>query len=643
MSSSLFLEKPVLKVSRPVAACSRCRTAKIKCDGKLPACSACERAGKVGTCSGATDEFAKGKERSYVASLEGYCERLERKLRDIRHNKQALTAAGLSTIEQSSITSISVEGTGVQGHHKEISDIDDLVGDFGFLSVNATSRDFRGITSRVSFARVLLTLSSREPLPQYAPTTSTTLPPRYEATCLFQHYFDYIFPQLPFFIETSFWTSVDAVYQDDGRFAKAFDHWIVRMVLAISSSSLSLRRGDNSSLNAMSLVSAALYHIEDVLRPGAIAGIQAILLLAQYSLIDPEHFRVWYLVGLAAKAMIDLGLHQDTPVELYLNDHRLNLRRRVFHCLYALDRFVSTASGRAFSFSDDSVNVGLPNIPQLPTGLSGSQRNNGFLQSLEPALHLFKIRQILSAGYQEMHYSGRQPSPQPLVLTWTLCAKARDWFDKAPKDAPHYFTIRYRLELIYTTIVFLSPSHRDPAICDFSKILLFDHCIDYVSQLHQVLPNPNNLNYLPFMTYVDIQRVHQVGRRFLEVLSQNHDLLLGSSVPEPPLVPPDTPEPPYIAVEDHINCLARAINCLSYIRDILYYCAKRWNMRDPLDEFVRDSAALRQRLIQLQENYRVTYRGLTSSSFVPTTAMALPVVNGYQVFDVRYIGSRNPY
>lgn len=32
------LETPVLKVSRPVAACSRCRNAKIKCDGKLPVC-----------------------------------------------------------------------------------------------------------------------------------------------------------------------------------------------------------------------------------------------------------------------------------------------------------------------------------------------------------------------------------------------------------------------------------------------------------------------------------------------------------------------------------------------------------------------------------------------------------------------------
>jgi hypothetical protein len=34
--TGLDLEMPILKVSRPVAACPRCRTAKIECDGKLP-------------------------------------------------------------------------------------------------------------------------------------------------------------------------------------------------------------------------------------------------------------------------------------------------------------------------------------------------------------------------------------------------------------------------------------------------------------------------------------------------------------------------------------------------------------------------------------------------------------------------------
>jgi len=80
---------PLLRVSRPVSACSRCRSAKVKvrhlsarpippplcnalmtlvgsllqCDGKLPACSACERAGKAHECTGGSDQFARGKER----------------------------------------------------------------------------------------------------------------------------------------------------------------------------------------------------------------------------------------------------------------------------------------------------------------------------------------------------------------------------------------------------------------------------------------------------------------------------------------------------------------------------------------------------------------------------------------------------
>lgn len=143
MSNHSFLDKPLLKVSRPVAACSRCRTAKIKCDGKLPACSACERVGKANTCSGASDEFARGKERSYVASLEGYCERLESRIADLRRRKESLSTDESGYVRQSSITSRSSADTVGQAHRKEVSDIDDLVGDFGFLSVQLVGVCFR--------------------------------------------------------------------------------------------------------------------------------------------------------------------------------------------------------------------------------------------------------------------------------------------------------------------------------------------------------------------------------------------------------------------------------------------------------------------------------------------------------------------
>jgi hypothetical protein len=172
------------------------------------------------------------------------------------------------------------------------------------------------------------------------PPSSLSLPPRYEATPLLQHYFDDFFIQLPFFFETSFWASVDSVYQSEGRFAKPFDHWIVRVVLAIAAASMSHRRWDRNYQRASSLVSDALQYAEDVLCPGSITGIQSILLLAQYSLVDPCHFRSWYLVGMAVRVMVDLGLHHDPPSEVVSDVDRLELRRRVFHSIYSLDRSV---------------------------------------------------------------------------------------------------------------------------------------------------------------------------------------------------------------------------------------------------------------------------------------------------------------
>lgn len=124
------LLSPSLRVSRPVAACSRCRSAKIKCDGKLPACTACEKAGKAGSCSGANDEFAKGKERSYVAALEGACERLQKRIAEARATKDSEALAGGLMGLQAVAVKPQVVG---HAQRREASDVDDLVGDFGFL------------------------------------------------------------------------------------------------------------------------------------------------------------------------------------------------------------------------------------------------------------------------------------------------------------------------------------------------------------------------------------------------------------------------------------------------------------------------------------------------------------------------------
>jgi hypothetical protein len=133
------LETPLLRVSRPVAACSRCRAAKIKCDGKLPACTACERANKSSECSSTNDQFAKGKERSYVATLEARVERLTQKINETRERRKsslAMMEPGVWTPSHRG----SVDGNNrpkdrKAARRKELSDIDELASDFGFLYV----------------------------------------------------------------------------------------------------------------------------------------------------------------------------------------------------------------------------------------------------------------------------------------------------------------------------------------------------------------------------------------------------------------------------------------------------------------------------------------------------------------------------
>lgn len=593
MTPNPFLDKPLLKVSRPVAACSRCRTAKIKCDGKLPSCSACERVGKASSCSGASDEFAKGKERSYVASLEGYCEKLEKEIgrlsqRTTGDNEGGGGGGGAG----GGAATASITGTSTGYHPREVSDIDDLVGDFGFLSVNATSRDFRGISS-TSFANLLLSVAAVESVESGHSAGQAAaaggLPLRHEATTILQFYFDNVFPQLPFFSETSFWTSVESVYV--GRFAKPFDQFIVRMVLAIAAATISQQRDDQHQQRSLAWVMGALEYAEEVLQPGSVVGLQAIMLLAQYSLVNPMRFRSWYLVGMAARVMVDLGLHQEAgdddgeddrkEADKGISSSQRQNRRRVFHCLYCLDRGVSSALGRTFSFSDASVDVALPSKSSTTTTspLDWTQQSQVFHRNTNPGLYLVGIRRILSLAYQDMTFNDREPAANPLPEIWTRCADAQAWLDQAPtNNVPRHFPVLYRLEYLYTAIVILSPSHRYPRLHDFNKTVLLDRCMQYIDQLHQAL------DILPFLTLIDIQRAYQVGRRFVDLVSQG--------VLSLPVVPGALPPRPGTALSSKGNPPARALRCLHSAQALFRYSGRRWGVYSFLEQFELAAASV---------------------------------------------------
>lgn len=122
------IETPLLRVSRPVSACQRCRSAKVKCDGKLPACTACERAGRSTQCSSAN---ARGKERSYVASLEDRVEKLQRQIAEAKASRATVNA--LDLVSAQPFLAPPVFRGGGRVRRRDAQDVNDLVSDFGFL------------------------------------------------------------------------------------------------------------------------------------------------------------------------------------------------------------------------------------------------------------------------------------------------------------------------------------------------------------------------------------------------------------------------------------------------------------------------------------------------------------------------------
>lgn len=201
-------------------------------------------------------------------------------------------------------------------------------------AVNATARDFYGFTTEMSYARLIRSASAKEPLPA---DLIKALPPKYAATPLIQHYLNNIFTLWPVFEEATLYSSVDAVYQQ-GDNAKPWDRWSVRMVLAIACLSQSESRGDTHYSDAVGHMNAALENAEDVLHPGYVSSIQALILWTIYATMDPHHFDSWTLVGAASRAMVDLGIHQDPSKNVAMSRAKLEIRRRVYWCIYSLDR-----------------------------------------------------------------------------------------------------------------------------------------------------------------------------------------------------------------------------------------------------------------------------------------------------------------
>ncbi|KAJ4196860.1 Zn(2)-C6 fungal-type domain-containing protein [Fusarium falciforme] len=606
MPRTSFSHNPLLRVSRPVSACSRCRTAKVKCDGKLPACTACEKAGRASECSAANDQFARGKERSYVAALELRIEKLERRLQYAKSRKASValhdpdTALNIQPMDRrDSLAAIRAAVYRKAARKKENSDVNSLVSDFGFLSVNATTRDFEPISTNMTFARLVLAATTNDALPE---SPESRLPPRHIAQGIVQHYIENVHSMYPCVAEMSLLTAIDDLYQQDDRAIRDSDCWMVWMVLAIGSAVQSQRNQDEHYRNGVEYVTRAMSYADGALAPGYVTQIQSLLLLTQYAMLDPAHFDSWHLIGFTARAIVDLGFHQDPPQSAVSDKTALDMRRRIFYCVYALDRSISMVHARTFSFTDDTINVAYPAAAPRRSSNTGGILGQ---PAADPAKLLFELRRAQSHWYQVLYQSGSTPLPDPISYIWRVCLDMREWQETLPTDLPINIRQLFEQELRYSYVYCIAPSARAPRITDYNRILIFEHSMAYLDSVHRIAHQSENTG---FCTYHDVLRVFFMANQFLAVLKDAEDMLL-SGVPVPiPIPPPGAAPPPPLPRrlqpqglngEDNLD---RSLQCLEKVSQTLDAYAERWADASTWQEnFARASKELVERLRRRRE------------------------------------------
>ncbi|OIW32109.1 hypothetical protein CONLIGDRAFT_573147 [Coniochaeta ligniaria NRRL 30616] len=474
---------------RNVSACNRCRLRKNRCDQKLPSCASCEKAGVA--CVGYDPITKREIPRSYVYYLETRVDQLEALLKsnnipfppsenlEYCSKGSSETKPILSPAETSNSDVLDGSASARLQHNGDDTRLQKLVSKPG---ANTNNPRHLGSISGVSFARVVFaavqssvsdqkSVSDKASVRAYKPiagnansATGTsmrdsffglhtkptihpaTFPDRALGTKLITLYFEHANPQIPVLHKGDFMHMFEQAYDEKNPVRGPKELYMLNMVFAIGGGIImeySPRGVKQPPVDANSPGSkqcqpeeyhaSAIVHLEACLSNsgGGLAELQAVLLLANFALLRPVPPGLWYIVGVAIRLAVDLGLHyedgKDVGADLDDSASQTNeiaarergrreyirdLRRRLWWSTYSFDRLVSVCVGRPFGISDQIITTEFPSLLE-----DRYITPSGFLEPppdmLEPtyklvAHHYFRLRLLQSEILQVLQFQQAQ-------------------------------------------------------------------------------------------------------------------------------------------------------------------------------------------------------------------------------------------
>jgi len=206
---------------------------------------------------------------------------------------------------------------------------------------------------------------------------SSILPPSSAAKGLLAAYCNHDNICYPFLDANALSHAFDVVYNqnpEDG--VDPLDDFIVDMILAIGTTHV--HKFDwHAFPDAESHYNRAITRFSAVLTRGGIPALQAVLLICQYRMGSSSFdtsASLWHLIGVAARMCFELGLHKKATFGPPDNDDHdlarrsrsdqeiIEIKRRCFWCVLAMDRVASFVLGRPLAIQLDDVDTELPFI-----------------------------------------------------------------------------------------------------------------------------------------------------------------------------------------------------------------------------------------------------------------------------------------
>ena len=431
-----------------------------------------------------------------------------------------------------------------------------------------------------------------------------TFPDRILAEKLVNLYFEHANPQMPILHRTDIVELLDRTYAVGEKNRSPRSLYTLNIVFAIgagiifedkdpcsgedghasngrsrsASPSTSKRKPSSHQHEPEEYHASAIIHLESFLDNsassdghGGLEELQAVLLLASFALLRPVAPGLWYIVGVAIRLAVDLGLHYEDGVGVnYVGGEGVDplakgeskakvridarergrrewvrdLRRRLWWCVYSFDRLVGCCVGRPFGISDQAISTEFPSLleDKYITKSGIATPPDGAPSYKHVAQHYFKLRVLQSEiqdvlQYQQARFARqrvphsanvftRSDLPSPFLQgfdslrSWRKDVHRRlaEWKESAPncQDIGVKFPVEF-LELNYWQAV----------------IMLYQQCLTVPAELISELTPAEDVSSPPLSNIDDAEdeddiyfKVAEAGQKVIRIYRQLHRVRL---------------------------------------------------------------------------------------------------------------------